>query len=242
MKMSEYGIQMLKDFEGCRLEAYTDTAGVRTIGYGHAYYKGESPITKTTAEKLLLADISIYEGKVDKWMSKYDFTQYEYDALVSFAFNIGTIDQLVANGVRDKKTIARKMVEYVKSGGKVIKGLQVRRKKERDLFLYGYPKDAVAPPVKSPTLNDNLDLIFAVIRGDYGNGAERKKKLNDAGYDYKTVQEEVNRILALMPVVEAVIAGDYGNGKKRKELLEGNGYDYKEVQSIVNYKLRHKEK
>lgn len=236
MRMSEYGIKMLKGFEGCRLEAYLDTAGVRTIGYGHAYYKGKSPITKPEAERLLLADISIYEAKVDKWMSKYDFSQYEYDALVSFAFNIGSIDQLVANGSRDKKTIARKMIEYVKSGGEVIKGLQVRREKERDLFLYGYPMDVVAPPVKIP--NENLDLIFAVIRGDYGNGAERKEKLNASGYDYKTVQSEVNRILALMPVVDAVIAGDYGNGKKRKELLAGNGYEYKEVQAIVNYKLK----
>lgn len=237
MRMSEYGIRMLKNFEGCRLQAYEDTAGVRTIGYGHAYYKGKSPITKSEAERLLRADISIYESKVDKWMPKYDFSQYEYDALVSFAFNIGSIDQLVANGSRDKKTIARKMIEYVKSGGKVIKGLQMRREKERDLFLYGYPMSFVVP-----SMYENLDLCFAVIRGDYGNGEERKKKLNEAGYDYTLVQKKVNRVLQLMPVVDAVIAGDYGNGKKREELLEGNGYDYKEVQLLVNYKMRHKEK
>ena len=80
-----------------------------------------------------------------------------------------------------------------------------------------------------------------VIKGKYGNGNSRKKKLEAAGYNYSTVQKTVNAILADSrneAVAEAVIRGDYGNGNDRKKKLEADGYDYNDVQTIVNAMLK----
>lgn len=239
MKTSEKGITMIKQFEGCRLEAYTDTAGIRTIGYGHAYYKGESPISKYQAEQLLIADLARFELKVMAYDKIYHWKQNEFDAMVSFAYNVGTINQLTDNGSRSKEIIAQKMVLYNKSGGKYIKGLEERRKKEREVFLNGY-ENTPKTEDKSSVKNDlSYDLIFNIINGEYGNGETRKIAINAMGLDYRTVQNAVNETIKLMPVAGAVIKGDYGNGEKRKENLKKQGYDYNKVQKLVNYRLKH---
>ena len=73
-------------------------------------------------------------SKVDKY-SAYNWTQPEFDALVSFAYNIGSIDGLTAKGTRTRSEIAAKILEYNKAGGKVLSGLIRRRQEERKLFL-----------------------------------------------------------------------------------------------------------
>lgn len=70
-----------------------------------------------------------------KYDDCYNFTQNEFDALVSFAYNVGNIDQLTAKGTRTKKEIADAMLRYIKSGGNVLDGLRKRRIRERELFL-----------------------------------------------------------------------------------------------------------
>lgn len=70
-----------------------------------------------------------------KYDKKYNWNQNEIDALVSFAYNIGSIDGLTANGTRSRATIAAKILEYNKAAGKVYRGLTRRRKAERKLFL-----------------------------------------------------------------------------------------------------------
>ena len=75
-----------------------------------------------------------------KYDVRYNWNQNEFDALASFAFNIGSIDQLTANGSRSKSVISNKLLEYNKAGGKVYAGLTRRRKAERDLFLTPVPK------------------------------------------------------------------------------------------------------
>ena len=135
MNISTNGIELIKKFEGCRLEAYKDPAGIYTIGYGHT--KGVAAgqkITKQRAEELLMEDIKASEAKVRQYDYKYKWTQNEYDALVSFCYNIGSITALTKFGLRSKKQIAEKMLLYVKAGGKVLKGLQNRRKAEAELF------------------------------------------------------------------------------------------------------------
>lgn len=77
-----------------------------------------------------------------KYNSKYKWNQNEIDALVSFAYNIGSIDALTANGTRSRATIAAKMLQYNKAGGKVLNGLTRRRKAERELFLTAVKKKA----------------------------------------------------------------------------------------------------
>lgn len=91
-------------------------------------------ITQEQADELLRDDLVIYEGKVAKYDDKYHWNQNQFDALVSFAYNIGSIDQLTSNGRRSIKTISEKILEYNKAGGKKLEGLVRRRKAEKALF------------------------------------------------------------------------------------------------------------
>ena len=136
MKTSQNGIDLIKSFEGCRLTAYRCPAGVPTIGYGHtAGVRMGQKITQQQAETYLGQDLEKYEKNVAKYEDKYKWNQNEFDAMVSFAYNLGSIDQLTANGTRSKAVIAEKILLYNKAGGKVLAGLTKRRKAERDLFL-----------------------------------------------------------------------------------------------------------
>lgn len=136
MRTSQNGINLIKSFEGCRLKAYKCAAGVSTIGYGHtAGVKMGQTITQVQAESYLKDDLMKYETKVMKYYDKYKFNQNEFDALVSFAYNVGSIDQLTAGGTRSRKVIAEKILYYCKAAGKSNTGLLKRRQKERALFL-----------------------------------------------------------------------------------------------------------
>lgn len=136
MKTGNAGLNLIKQFEGCRLTAYKCPAGVWTIGYGHTagVISGQT-ITQEEADKMLVCDVEKYERKVNKYYDRYRWNQNEFDALVSFAFNIGSIDQLTANGTRSRAVIAEKILLYNKAGGKVLNGLKRRREAERALFL-----------------------------------------------------------------------------------------------------------
>lgn len=136
MRTSQNGIDLIKKYEGCKLQAYKCPAGVWTIGYGHtAGVKQGDLITQAQADEFLKNDLKVYEQKVSKFSSKYIWGQNEFDALVSFCYNIGSINQLTAKGTRTKDVIAEKMLEYNKAGGKVLSGLTKRRQDEHDLFL-----------------------------------------------------------------------------------------------------------
>ncbi len=136
MKTGQAGINLIKKYEGCRLDAYKCPAGVWTIGYGHTgdVQPGQK-ITPAQAEAILITDLEKFEKKVNAFYNKYRWSQNEFDALVSFAFNLGSIDQLTAGGTRSRGVIAEKMLLYNKAAGKVLSGLTRRRKEERDLFL-----------------------------------------------------------------------------------------------------------
>lgn len=154
MKTSKRGIELIKRFEGCRLSAYKCPADVWTIGYGHTagVFKGQK-ITMAQAEIYLKEDLVRYEKKVAKYDGTYRWNQNEFDALVSFAYNIGNIDQLAANGRRDRAEIARKMPQYDMAAGKHVPGLTKRRKEELALFLLPEEKNmqaASAEPACGP--------------------------------------------------------------------------------------------
>lgn len=141
MHISANGLNLIKSFESCRLKAYKalSTEQYWTIGYGHygADVKPGMVINQSRADVLLKMDIKKFEDKVNKYDSVYKFNQNEFDALVCFAYNVGSIDQLTAKGMRSRALIAEKMLEYTKSGGKIIKGLVARRAAEQKLFLNG---------------------------------------------------------------------------------------------------------
>ena len=85
MKTSKNGINIIKQFEGCRLVGYLCPAGVPTIGYGHTgkvnsrVVADGMKITQTTADKLLSSDLRKYEKEVCKY-PHYKWTQNEFDA------------------------------------------------------------------------------------------------------------------------------------------------------------------
>ncbi len=135
MEVSKNCINIIKKYEGCKLQAYKCPAGVWTIGYGHTVgVKMGDLITQEQADVFLLSDIKKFEQKVEKYDRIYHFNQNEFDALVSFSFNIGNIDTLTANGTRGKQEIPKKMLLYVKANGVVLNGLKKRRKEEVELF------------------------------------------------------------------------------------------------------------
>lgn len=135
MKISQTGLELIKRFEGCRLAAYKDSGGTWTIGYGHT--KGVTAgqtITQAQADAFLVEDCGKAEATVNKYMSKYNFNQNQFDGLVSFAFNIGSIDKLTINGTRTIAEISSKIPEYCKCAGKKLQGLVNRREAEKKLF------------------------------------------------------------------------------------------------------------
>ena len=141
LKISQKGIDLIKEFEGCKLEAYRSLAGIWTIGYGttDADYaitktkiKAGLKISKQQAEKWLRQSLNkIYCPKVNKYNNKYHWTQNEFDALVSFAYLSGNIDKLTDNGKITKKEIAERMLYY----GNMVPSIRKRRKAEQKLFL-----------------------------------------------------------------------------------------------------------
>ena len=84
------------------------------------------------------------------------------------------------------------MLLYCKSAGKVLRGLQRRREAERNLYIMPYEAPAEAPKAKRKTIEE---VAKDVIKGKYGNGDERKEKLEAEGYNYKSVQSKVNKLL-----------------------------------------------
>ena len=107
--------------------------------------------------------------------------------------------------------------------------------------------NAVYPTAGVSSVPKSMDAIAKeVIRGDWGNGAERKQRLAAAGYDYEPVQKRVNEILAgtstlsktVDEIAKEVIQGKWGNGAERKQRLTAAGYNYSVVQNRVNEMLK----
>ena len=135
MKISTTGLNLIKSFEGCRLTAYKCPAGVWTIGYGHTgNVKSGQKITQAKADAYLKSDLARFEKHVMSYDKKYNWTQNEFDALVSFAYNVGNITGLTNGGKRTKKQISERLTSYNKANGKVLAGLTRRRAAEKELF------------------------------------------------------------------------------------------------------------
>lgn len=137
-KIGQAGLALIKQFEGCRLVAYQCSAGVWTIGYGHTVgvHKGMK-ITQAEAEAYLLQDVAKFEKYVNN-PSYVPFTdklnQNQFDALVSFAFNLGQGNVKKLCTGRTINQIPSAMQQYCKAAGKTLPGLQRRRKAEAALY------------------------------------------------------------------------------------------------------------
>ena len=200
LKTGQAGLNLIKQFEGCRLKAYKCPAGVWTIGYGHtAGVKAGQTITQARADRMLVEDVERFEKNVNKYYEKYRWSQSEFDALVSFAFNLGSIDKLTAGGTRSREVIAEKMLQYNKAGGKVLAGLIRRRQKERELFLNGCTGATIKAAEELPTLRKGSRGLYV---------EELQEMLDKRGYTLKPDGIFGNKTL------EAVKAFQADNGLK----------------------------
>jgi lysozyme len=132
---------IIKGHEGLELVAYKDGGGVWTIGYGHtgAEVKVGMLITLAQAEELLTRDLRSSEGHINTSVT-VPLTQNQFDALVSFVFNVGggafessTLLKLLNAG--NYAGAADQLLRWNKDEGKIVQGLSNRREAERKLFL-----------------------------------------------------------------------------------------------------------
>lgn len=192
MKLSNNGIDLIKSFEGFRTKAYKclSTEKYYTIGYGHygADVTSDMVITEQEAEQLLKRDCERFVNHVNSYNGIYNFNQNEFDALVSFAYNVGNIKGLTNKGSIKKTEIPSKMQKYCYGGGIKLPGLVRRREKEIELFN---------TPVTNicKNLKNNNTIALEVIQGKWGNGASRRLRLTESGYNYKIIQSIVNEML-----------------------------------------------
>lgn len=139
MIISTAGVDLLTHFEGLRLEAYQDSVGVWTIGYGHT--KGVTPsmkITESQANNLLKTELIEYQNYINE-MVEVKLSQCQFDALVCWVYNLGptnlknsTLLTLLNQGV--KFQIPEQIRRWNRAGGKILKGLVRRREAEALMF------------------------------------------------------------------------------------------------------------
>lgn len=141
MQISEKGLNLIKNFEGCRLKAYKCPAGVLTIGYGHTGkdVKEGLTITQEQAEHYLQNDVIIHSANVSR-LVKVPITQNQFDALVSFEYNVGygnfassTMLKLINKNKFPEA--AQQFDRWVYANKKRLEGLAKRRQAEKELFL-----------------------------------------------------------------------------------------------------------
>ena len=138
--MTQQGLDLIKKYEGLRLEAYKCPAGVWTIGYGHTkgVVKG-TKITKEEAEKLLQQDVSVFELQVINTVGK--LAACKIDALVSFAYNVGIAafrNSTLCRKVKansDDPVIRNEFMKWIYAGSKKLQGLVKRRAEEADMYF-----------------------------------------------------------------------------------------------------------
>jgi lysozyme len=147
MKLDESGYKLIQEFEGLSLVPYLCSAKVATIGYGSTFYPSskkvtmqDQPISLATAKWMLKETADKFATDVDK-LIKSKLTQNQFNALVSFAFNLGitalnksTLLKKVNINPNDP-TIAAEFAKWNKAGGKVLNGLTKRRAKEAKLYF-----------------------------------------------------------------------------------------------------------
>ena len=146
-KLSQKGLELIKQFEGLSLTPYVCDGGIKTIAWGNTYYPNgkkvtlqDPKITPQQADEILKHALITYEKAVDSFC-RDDISQPQFDALVSFAYNVGTgalqkstlIKKVNANP--KDVTIADEFLKWNKAGGRVLVGLTRRRQAEANLYF-----------------------------------------------------------------------------------------------------------
>ena len=137
--ISNKGLDLIKHFEGCKLEAYRDSVGIPTIGYGHieGVQMGDV-ITQDEADLYLSHDVASKVDGVNR-LVRADINQNQFDALVSFAYNLGlgalgnsTLLKMINAG--SANAAGPQFLRWNKAGGVVLAGLTRRREAEKALY------------------------------------------------------------------------------------------------------------
>jgi lysozyme len=144
MKTSPAGIDLIKQFEGFESKAYVCPAGVPTIGYGTTRINGKAVamgtmITESQAVQYLTDDLEKFESAVNRLVT-VDLSQNQFDALVSFVYNLGegnfASSTLLRNvNAQQWQQAADQLLRWNRAGGQVLAGLTRRRTAERSMFL-----------------------------------------------------------------------------------------------------------
>jgi len=151
MNTSEVGISLIKRFEGFRSSPYRCPADVPTIGYGTTIYPDGRPVRlsdgdvkEKEATEYLKHDVARFESKLKELVTS-EITQNQFDALVSFSYNLGwgalkksTLLKKVNKDPHDP-TIKDEFLKWVNAGGKKLKGLVLRREAEVELYFSHAP-------------------------------------------------------------------------------------------------------
>jgi lysozyme len=146
VNVSKAGIALIKHHEGVRNRPYRCPANLYTVGVGHLIGDGKSlpeswnrTFSQEEIDGLLKSDLRRFELGVHKMLPNVPLRQHEFDAIISFCFNLGlgcfqrsTLRQALLRG--DKKAAMESLVKYCRAGGKILKGLQTRRLDEKALF------------------------------------------------------------------------------------------------------------
>jgi lysozyme len=140
------GLNLIKKWEGLRLSSYLCAAGVPTIGYGSTRYPngkkvmlGEKLTGEKEATQLLLSTLEPYESAVNKHLP--NLNQCQFDALVAFAYNVGTGAFIKSTLLKKAKanpndpSILDEFLKWNKAGGKTLTGLTNRRREEANLYF-----------------------------------------------------------------------------------------------------------
>lgn len=147
VKASKEAIKLIRHHEGIRNKPYQCSAKLWTVGVGHLIGDGKTlppewnkTFTNEEIDGILKSDLNRFELGVSKMLPNVPLRQHEFDAIISFCFNLGlgcfqrsTIRQALLRG--DKEAAMESLVKYCRAGGKILKGLQNRRLDERKLFL-----------------------------------------------------------------------------------------------------------
>jgi len=162
--INDSGIELIKHFESLRLNAYQDSVGIWTIGWGHTglshndgtVHEGRV-ITEDEAVALLKKDLKTFEDEVEKCVS-VDINDNQFSALVSFAFNLGGTNlrkSTLLKRLNDEQhfNASKEFKKWSKAGGKRLGGLVRRRISERNLFC-SFPEPIVE------TMPDNWEEIY----------------------------------------------------------------------------------
>jgi lysozyme len=162
-RISPEGLALIQQWEGCKLTAYRDVAGIWTIGYGStgAHVRPGMTITQAEADNLLIADLARFERAVEK-LVKVPLSDGQFAALVSFAFNVGEGKKgferstlLKKLNAGDYDAVPSELAKWVNAGGKKVQGLVNRRAAEAGLWAKGSfvsSNTVEAKPAKPPVL------------------------------------------------------------------------------------------